>query len=769
MDKHELVNQAAEQARLDHVLAEITQQKSKLSGDIARVKSEEKHLNEHFYDDVRLNYGDASATMETALSIRQQQQLLQERNNTWQHSTHELATLQRLEQKPYFARVDFHEQGEPKAETIYIGLGSLSDRDDNFLIYDWRAPISSIYYDGKLGEVTYESPDGPQKVDLTLKRQFIIEQAKIKAMFDTQETIGDQMLLEVLNEKSSTQMKSIVTTIQREQNKIIRDTKSDLLFVQGAAGSGKTSAILQRVAYLLYRYRGNLTSDQVIMFSPNQLFNDYIENVLPELGEHNMVQMTYWQFLSRRIPGLSVQNLFQQFEETQTNQQSNLEKLKNDVLFFRATKRYASHLEKAGVQFKDIFFKNQTEPYFSKEQIKEIYYSFNENYHLRNRIESTKEALLKLLNQRVDAETRKPWVQDLIEHMSAEELRELYDRPDQEFESSAKETGFLARKIVLQQLKTVSRKIHHNQFLNIRGQYVHFLKRVPQLIELSEFGLTETDWADSIEQLKNDFRQRQVKMADASAYLYLYDLVTGRRGETSMRYVFIDEIQDYTPFQLAYLKYNFPRAKFTMLGDLNQAILIKEDSSSLLSEISGLFDEEKTKVVQLTTSYRSTAQVTNYTKEILSSGQQIEAFDRVGPLPVVYGRKNVTELIQVVATMLQKPENEKVATAIITKTLEEAQQVFELLKANGLKTTLIGSQNQRLVPGAIVVPAYLAKGLEFDAVIMWDASSKNYQGDFERQLVYTIASRAMHTLTILYQGEFSPLLAHISPDLYEVR
>lgn len=769
MDKNELVNQAAEQERLDHVLAEIAQQKSKLSNDIDRVKSEEKHLNEHFYDDVRLNYGDASATMETALSIRQQQQLLQERNNTWQHSTHELATLKRLEQRPYFARVDFHEQGEPKAETIYIGLGSLSDRADNFLIYDWRAPISSIYYDGKLGEVTYDAPDGPQKVDLTLKRQFIIEDGNIKAMFDTQETIGDQMLLEVLNEKSSTQMKSIVTTIQREQNKIIRDTKSDLLFVQGAAGSGKTSAILQRVAYLLYRYRGNLTSDQVIMFSPNQLFNDYIENVLPELGEQNMVQLTYWQFLSRRIPGLSVQNLFQQFEETQTNQQSNLEKLKNDVLFFKATKRYASHLEKSGIQFKDIMFKNQKEPYFTKEQIKEIYYSFNENYHLRNRIESTKEVLLKMLNQRVEAETRKPWVQDLVEHMSAEELRELYDRPDQEFESSAKETRFLARKIVLEQLKTVSRKIHHNQFLNIRGQYVQFLKSVPKMVELSDFNLTEADWAESIENLKNDFRDRQVKMADASAYLYLYDLMTGRRGETSMRYVFIDEIQDYTPYQLAYLKYNFPRAKFTMLGDLNQAILIKEDSSSLLSEISGLFDEEKTKVVQLTTSYRSTAQVTNYTKEILSSGQQIEAFNRVGPLPVVYGRKNSAALIQVIQNVLAEPENQNVATAIITKTLEEAQSVFEELKAAGVKTTLIGSQNQRLVPGAIVVPAYLAKGLEFDSVIMWDASSKNYSGDFERQLVYTIASRAMHRLTILYQGEFSPILADVPTELYEVK
>src|SRR5699024_10374127 len=164
-----------------------------------------------------------------------------------------------------------------------IGLSSFTDQKDHFLIYDWRAPISSIYYDGKLGDVTYQTPDGEQRVNVLLKRQFLIKDQRIQSMFDTTETIGDQMLLEVLGEKSSTQMRAIVTTIQQEQNKIIRNTSADLLFVQGAAGSGKTSAILQRVAFLLYRYRGKLTSSQVIMFSPNQLFNDYIENVLPEL------------------------------------------------------------------------------------------------------------------------------------------------------------------------------------------------------------------------------------------------------------------------------------------------------------------------------------------------------------------------------------------------------------------------------------------------------------------------------------------------------
>ncbi len=209
---------------------------------------------------------------ETATTIRQQQQLLQERENNWKHATRRLDILQKLEKKPYFARIDLQEKGEKRAESIYIGLGSFADRPDNFLVYDWRAPISSVYYDGGLGQVTYETPGGgTQTVDVTLKRQFLVKDGKIKTVFDTDEAVGDQMLLDVLDDSSSSKMRSIVTTIQKEQNKIIRNTTADLLFVQGAAGSGKTSAVLQRVAYLLYRYRGKLTSSQVILFSPQSV------------------------------------------------------------------------------------------------------------------------------------------------------------------------------------------------------------------------------------------------------------------------------------------------------------------------------------------------------------------------------------------------------------------------------------------------------------------------------------------------------------------
>lgn len=762
--KNENSEEALEQKHLDNIMKQIKEREKSLKKSIKSAEGEARNLNSHFFDDVKLDYDGYSTSMETALSIHQQQQLLSEREHAWQHSAKQLDTVERLEKRPYFARVDFKEQGEKKPETIYIGLGSFADKNDHFLIYDWRAPISSIYYDGKLGEVSYNSPEGKITVDMTKKRQFMIEDGKIVNMFDTNESIGDQMLLEVLSEKSSTQMKSIVTTIQQEQNKIIRNTSADLLFVQGAAGSGKTSAILQRIAFLLYRYRGNLTSSDVIMFSPNQLFNDYIKNVLPEMGEQNMVQMTYWQFVARRLPGMNVENLFKQFEDQ--NADTNISKFKDSVNFFNLVTRYAKHLNKRGVVFKNIYFHDKKKPYFDKEKIKEIYYSYNENYNLANRIDATREELIKMLNRKIAPEARKAWVARTIEGMSQSELNELYDRPDQEFESEAKEEAFLGRKIVLKALKGVHKRILHNHFINMRAQYLSFLRAVPKMVDLAKWNIDEEDWMHHIDEVKENFKKHDIAITDVSAYLYLYDLITGRRTDYEMRYAFIDEIQDYTPFQLAYLKYNFPRAKFTMLGDLNQAIFTKDESRSLLKQISGLFDPEKTDVVQLTKSYRSTKQLTNFTKQILRQGEKIEAFNRQGPKPVIWGRDSDEQAIDVLVDVLRDNEKRKMTTAIITKDLAGAKFVHEKLSEKGEKSTLIATANQRLVDGTLVIPSYLAKGLEFDAVVMWGANKKNYHQLDETQLVYTITSRAMYKLDVIYTGEKSPLL-DVDPVTYE--
>ncbi|TAR07351.1 ATP-dependent DNA helicase, partial [Lactiplantibacillus plantarum] len=345
---------AAEQEHLDHVVAKIKVAEEQQSQTITRSEKDQADIKRDLLNNINIKTDSYEGMMETGLSVRQQQQMMDERQNSWKHATKQLSTLKKLEKNAYFARIDFHETGEPKPETIYIGLSSFSDTPDHFLIYDWRAPISSIYYDGGLGHVTYQTPDGEQTVNVKLKRQLMVENGQIVTVYDTDEAVGDSMLLEVLDEKSDVKMKSIVTTIQKEQNTIIRDTSSDLLFVQGAAGSGKTSSVLQRVAYLLYRYRGNLTAGQVILFSPNQLFNDYINQVLPELGEQNMVQMTYFQYASYRLPHMQVETLQQRFETENTPQMAKITKLEGSLAFFNAVTTYGRHLEQADMRFRNI-------------------------------------------------------------------------------------------------------------------------------------------------------------------------------------------------------------------------------------------------------------------------------------------------------------------------------------------------------------------------------------------------------------------------------
>lgn len=755
--------QEFEQQHLDHVIDEVKKAKENAKKKIQTARHDIKGINKQI-DDIHLNTTTYSGMIDTAMSFRAQQQMLDERQNSWQHAADRLSTLNRLEKKPYFARIDFQEKGADKPETVYIGLASFSDQPDHFLVYDWRAPISSIYYEGKLGHVSYETPVGTQEVNMTLKRQFQIEDGTIVTIFDTDEQVGDQMLLEALGTHSSTKMKSIVTTIQRTQNEIIRDTKDDLLFVQGAAGSGKTAAVLQRVAWLLYRYRGDLNSSQVVLFSPNQLFNDYIDQVLPELGEHNMVQMTYYQFANRRVPRLHVETLSQRFESSQDPATQKAVRLTTSLAYFKATGRYAKHLGKANMRFRNLMFRGKV--FISKKKIKEIYYSFNNNYNLGNRLDGTKEALIKYLNHRVSVEMRSKWAEEAVQNLSKEQIDDMMGNQPREFADENQQFKFLARQIVMDALTPVKRAIDHNLWLNINAQFIHLLRATPKLLDIEKFGITTDEWQAYVEKTKEQLKKGNISANGITIYLYLYDLMTGRKGQRDIRYVFIDEVQDYDAYQLTYLKFRFPHARFTLLGDLNQAIFTHENSRSLLRQLSTMFDPEKTKVVQLTKSYRSTKQITDFTKQLLTNGEAIEAFDRNGDLPTVIETDDYFKGVDSLTEMLTKYQKEHDAVAIIGKTLEDCEKLYDELKRRNVKTTLIRTENQRLVEGVIIVPSFLAKGLEFDAVIAWNINAQEYPSDEDRQLLYTIASRSMHALTMISVGKLTPLLDDVPNDLW---
>ena len=404
-----------------------------------------------------------------------------------------------------------------------------------------------------------------------------------------------------------------------------------------------------------------------------------------------------------------------------------------------------------------------------KERIKEIYYSFNRTYNLGNRLDGTKEELTKYLNRRIGTEMRAKWVEEQIQSMSQEELNVLYANHPQAFANDQAENKFLSRMIVMNAFQPIKRAIDHNRWLNINAQYVHLLRVTPKIINLDNFGISQEEWRQYVDQQVANLKNRQISANGISVYLYLYDLLTGKRGERDIRYVFVDEVQDYDAFQLAYLKFCFPRAKFTLLGDLNQAIFTHENSKKLLKELGTMFDPEKTSVVQLTKSYRSTKEITDFTREILLDGEAIEAFDRPGELPEVIINSSQAGAVKDVMKTLQKYQDQHDKIAVIGKTLADSQEIAEQLKQQGIDNTLIRTENQRLVDGIIVVPSYLAKGLEFDAVVVWDANDTKYHEEDERQLLYTIASRAMHALTITAVGQVTHLIDRVNPSLYTIQ
>lgn len=753
--------QEKEQKHLDHVVNAIEKAEKQDQTRMAVAKKDSATLDKQF-GEIHMNTGTYSGLMDTAMSVRTQQQMLDERQNSWQHAHRQLEILKRLHKNPYFARIDFQEEGAKRPETIYIGLASFSDRPDHFLIYDWRAPISSIYYEGKLGRVTYQTPDGEQAVNISLKRQFQIKNGQIVTIYDTDEQVGDSLLLDALGTHSDTKMKSIVATIQRTQNKIIRDTDNDLLFVQGGAGTGKTAAVLQRVAWLLYRYRGNLTSKQVILFSPNQLFNDYIDTVLPELGEHNMVQLTYYQYVNRRVPHLKTATLQERFEASS----SPADRLLSSLAAFKATQRYAkslgtnNRLRVRNVKLNDRVF-------IKKEAILKTYYGFNHTYTLRNRFDGTVDELMKNVHRRIGSLSRSKMVEEQVQNLSQEQLNMLYAKYPDKFANENTQGKFLSRLIAREALKPVARAVRHNHWFNINAQYIDFLRAVPKLLKLEDYGLTNEQWDQYVQKQVDNLKKGHISADGISVYLYLYDLVTGRRGKTDIRYLFVDEVQDYSAYQLAYLKFCFPRAKFTLLGDLNQAIFTHENSRSLLSQMSKMFDPEKTKVVQLTKSYRSTKQITNFTRHLLIRGEQIEPFDRDGQKPLIISTKGESKRVEAIAQAIQTAKKDNDAVAVIAKNLDECETLHKALEQRGESNTIIRTENQRLVKGTLIIPSYLAKGLEFDAVIVADADSKYYGKDEDRQLLYTICSRAMHSLTLVSADQLSPLLAKVPSSEYE--
>lgn len=606
------------------------------------------------------------------------------------YKSNHMQKLYKVQSKPYFGSITFKENNQNNQDKIYIGITHVEDEEnEKYLVHDWRAPICSMFYDYELGKASYLAPEGMITGEITNKRQFTIKDGKLIRVFDNNINIDDELLQEVLTEESNDKMKNIVNTIQQEQNAIIRNVTDKNLIVQGIAGSGKTSVALHRIAFLLYKIE-NLSSNNVLIFSPNQVFTEYISNVLPELGEANTMQTTLSDFLSSNLEEYKTVESFTSFVERYYKyQETNKEWVKykqSDEIITHINSFAQNILEKAA--FENDIITHDFE--ITKETL---------NYLLKNRYERI------LLKERLDA---------IAEKM----CRDFYE-------------GKHTKKSVILSLLKKSINIK----LNYKELYKGFFNS-QFFVENTTFNLTEKEIKDAV-------GKRNIKYEDACIVLYLKGLFEGFSYRGLIKEVVIDEAQDYSKLEYILIRKIFKKSNFTILGDINQTInpYYKYEN---LEELSKIFDNG-TIYLELNKTYRSTPEIIEHTNKILNL-KHVSAIRRENQRPVLF-RDNILDLKTSLLKDINLLKKEHFSVAIITKDDSESEKVYELLKNDVKDINILNSNTKNFNKKMVIIPSYIAKGLEFDSVIIYTEKENSYKQD-EKYLYYVACTRAQHQLII---------------------
>lgn len=669
-----------------------------------------------------------------------------------QKRTHEFT--RKLEQKyervllsPYFARMDFIEKGEERAEKCYIGISNLINDNFDFLIYDWRAPISSMFYDYEIGQAEFKCPEGIVEGELTLKRQYKINNGEIEYMFDSNLKIDDELLQDILSKSTDTKMKGIVTSIQREQNKVIRNEEYKNLIVQGPAGSGKTSVALHRIAYLLYKHRDKITPKNIVIFSPNDIFNEYISDVLPELGEDNMCQTTFKEYMHKALGGgLSKENYSEMMEyilaskkESDYQIRINNIKFKSSKEFIDILKRYVTFMEKEDTNFKNIKFRGDL--IISSQDLEELFFKDYANLPRKRRLQKIRERILFLL---------KPYEEQRIKE-AADELKSsgsYLDKAEIIEHSTA---------MVKNELKEIYHEINRMTKFDLMGIYKKLFENLEFFLKDSNIEFNEKKISEIRRYTLEKIKVHRLNYEDQIALLYLKGAMGDLPKTSEIKYVIIDEAQDYSPLQYEIFYQLFNHANMTILGDLNQSINPFMNVGDY-KNISHIFAEDNTCIINLTKSYRSTMEITKFSRRLLDKGLEAQCVERSGDEPLLLGFLNEKAIKERLLEDI-KIYNEKnyKSIGIITKTAKEANEVYNFLK-DKTNVRVIMKDDDEYVSGILVIPAYLAKGLEFDVVIIYNAGDENYSCEEERLLLYTACTRALHVLLVYYSGNITPLL-----------
>ncbi len=602
--------------------------------------------------------------------------------------------IAKLIASPYFGRVDFRENGSMSPEPIYIGIHSFYDQQENQnLIHDWRAPISGMFYDFELGKAGYDAPSGTIKGEITLKRQYNIRRGKMEFMLESALNIHDDILQQELSRNSSEKMKNIVATIQRDQNAIIRNEDSKTLIIQGVAGSGKTSIALHRIAFLLYRFKDKIKSEDILIISPNKVFADYISNVLPELGEEK-IRETGMEELARAL--LENKYKFQTFIE----QVSQL-MVKNDEQY------------QERIRFKSGFdFINRLNEFLV----------YVENGYFRPALFMVKRFPIP--------------VSYLEEKYLACQRLPLKTRITQMTNAIVNDLNFYYRHEVNAAEKIQIRREIEKMFppLNLKQLYISFY-----------------EWLGKPEMLKQ--AGSRYEYADVFPLIYLKIGLEGVKIFEKVKHLVIDEMQDYTPLQYRVLAKVFPCNK-TILGDSNQSI--NPFSSSDAEVIGKIFPQAD--VVRMMMSYRSTWEIAEFSRQILAN-PKMKVIERHGEKPTLKHCSSEKEELAEIRKMIAAFEQSTFRSlGIICKTQPQADMLYEAVKASHKRLYVLNSQSFTFMEGVIVSSAHMAKGLEFDQVIIPFATAQNYTTDTDRQMLYVAATRAMHKLDLTFTREKSELL-----------
>lgn len=584
-----------------------------------------------------------------------------------------LQRLFRIQNKPYFGSIRFKEEGSEEEDNIYIGITHVEDKLD-YYVHDWRSPICSMFYDYETGPASYKAPSGIIKGNIIKKRQYIIEDAELKHIFDNDLNISDSLLQEVLAEESSDKMKNIVNTIQEEQNKVIRNTEDKNLIVEGIAGSGKTSVALHRIAFLLYRIP-NLTSNNVVVFTPNKVFSEYISNVLPELGEDNTYDMTFYDLLCQNI-----------------NEYKDIENFTD----------FISRYYKSNVDNYDMVKYKQ-----SDEIIKDI------DSYINNLLSTIK------FNNKLEYD-------NFIE-IDTEELNNMLNYKYNRFP-------------LFERIKEISKRIASNNYEGSTKNASSIEKKLKELlnIKLDLKDIFNNFYQSEYSKYKDKVNDKYLYYEDACIFLYIKSLLVGFNTNHVIKEIVIDEAQDYNKLQYLIIKKTFKTSNYTILGDTNQTInpYYKYDS---LEELTSIF--ESSKYITLTKTYRSTGKIIDYTNKILGLNH-VTAIRNDKASDIIF-RNNITK--NDFLTDINNLKTISKSIAIITKNDKEAEKVYNMLK-DDLNIMLIDGFGH-IKRDLVVVPSYVAKGLEFDSVIIYTDEDNKYQ-EKDKYLFYVACTRAQHNLII---------------------